>query len=67
MDRRNDNNDEQSRPGQGRESSSSTADSETSDLREANENIRKSQGEDATDTPVDSRKTGNRPRFDRDR
>ena len=36
------------------------------DLREANENIRKSQGDDATGE-VDSRKTGNKPAFDRDR
>ena len=39
---------------------------EPKDLREANENVRKSQGEDATE-PVDSRKTGNKPAFDRDR
>ena len=36
------------------------------DLREANENIRKSQGDDATGT-VDKKKTGNKPAFDRDR
>lgn len=40
---------------------------ETKDLREANENIRKAQDEDAPDTSVDPKKTGNRPRFDRDR
>ncbi len=39
----------------------------TKDLREANENVRKAQGDDAMDTPVDPQKTGNRPRFDRDR
>ena len=38
----------------------------TKDLREANENIRKAQDE-GTDAPVDPKKTGNRPRFDRDR
>lgn len=41
-------------------------DSQTKDVREANDNIRKAQGEDATDAPSDSR-SGNRPRFDRDR
>ena len=40
---------------------------ETRDLREANENIRKAQDEDATSTNVDPKKTGNKPRFDRDR
>ena len=43
---------------------------ETKDLREANENIRKAQDEEATETdvdPVDPKKAGNRPRFDRDR
>lgn len=39
----------------------------TKNLREANENIRKAQGEDAAATTVDPRKTGNKPRFDRDR
>ncbi len=39
----------------------------TRNLRTANENIRKAQGDDALDTPVDPKKTGNRPRFDRDR
>lgn len=39
----------------------------TKDLREANENIRKSQDEEPTDTSVDPKKTGNKPRFDRDR
>jgi hypothetical protein len=37
------------------------------DLREANENIRKTQGEDEFGTPVDQRRAGNKPRFDRDR
>lgn len=41
-------------------------DNETKDVREANDNIRKAQGEDATDPAFDG-KTGNRPRFDRDR
>jgi hypothetical protein len=40
---------------------------ETRDLREANENIRKAQDEDATGTAVEPKKTGNKPRFDRDR
>lgn len=40
---------------------------ETRDLREANENIRKAQNEDTTGPPVDPKKTGNKPRFDRDR
>ena len=40
---------------------------EAKDLREANENIRKAQDEEATDTTVDPKKTGNKPRFDRDR
>ncbi len=39
---------------------------DATDVREANENIRKAQGEDATGTPSDER-SGNRPRFDRDR
>ena len=38
---------------------------DTKDVREANENIRKGQGDDATDMPTD--RSGNRPRFDRDR
>jgi hypothetical protein len=40
------------------------------DLREANENVRKSQGDDATgpvDNKVDNKRTGNKPAFDRDR
>ena len=40
---------------------------ETKDLREANDNIRKAQDEEPTGTPVDPKKTGNKPRFDRDR
>jgi hypothetical protein len=40
---------------------------ETKDLREANENIRKAQDENTAGTPVDSKKAGNKPRFDRDR
>lgn len=40
---------------------------ETKDIREANENIRKAQDEDPTETSVDPKKTGNKPRFDRDR
>ena len=40
----------------------------TKDLREANENIRKAQDdEETTGAPVDPKKTGNKPRFDRDR
>jgi hypothetical protein len=40
---------------------------EKQNLREANENIRKSQDDEATVAPVDPKKTGNKPRFDRDR
>ena len=39
---------------------------ETKDLREANENIRRSQGDAATE-PTDNKKAGNKPAFDRDR
>jgi hypothetical protein len=40
----------------------------TKDLREASENVRKAQDEETADTtPVDPKKTGNKPRFDRDR
>ena len=35
--------------------------------REAEENVRRSRGEDASGEPVDPKKTGNKPRFDRDR
>jgi hypothetical protein len=37
------------------------------DLREANENVRKARDEDPTDVPTDSKKTSNKPAFDRDR
>ena len=40
-------------------------DAQTSRVREANENIRKGQGDDATEMPRG--RSGNRPRFDRDR
>lgn len=40
---------------------------EPKDPREANDNIRKSQDEEPTGAPVDPKKTGNKPRFDRDR
>jgi hypothetical protein len=40
---------------------------QTKDLREANENIRKGQDEEGPDTQIDPKKTGNKPRFDRDR
>ena len=40
---------------------------QTKDLREANDNIRKAQDDEATGTTVDPKKTGNKPRFDRDR
>jgi hypothetical protein len=39
----------------------------TSDLREANDNIRKAQDDEPTGTSVDPKKIGNKPRFDRDR
>ena len=39
----------------------------TKDLREANDNVRKSQDDEPTETAVDPKKTGNKPRFDRDR
>lgn len=39
----------------------------TKDLREANENIRKAQNEEGAEAPIDPKKTGNKPRFDRDR
>lgn len=38
---------------------------ETTSVREANENIRKGQGDDATEMPRG--RSGNRPQFDRDR
>ncbi|MEO5739136.1 MAG: hypothetical protein ABIS29_00885 [Vicinamibacterales bacterium] len=43
---------------------------QTNDPRKANENIRKAQDEESsggTTAPVDPKKTGNKPRFDRDR
>jgi hypothetical protein len=40
-------------------------DSETKEVREANDNIRKAQGDDSVEAPQD--RSGNRPRFDRDR
>ena len=55
------------RPAGNAEAGSTHSDGGTKDLREANENIRKARGEDATDTPVYEKRTGNRPRFDRDR
>lgn len=39
---------------------------ENKDLRKANENVRKGQGDDAT-SPMDTKKSGNKPAFDRDR
>jgi hypothetical protein len=39
--------------------------SETSRVREVNENVRKGQGDDSTQMPRG--RSGNRPRFDRDR
>lgn len=36
-------------------------------LQEVNDNIRKAQDDESTEAPVDPKKTGNRPRFDRDR
>jgi hypothetical protein len=49
------------------EADQNSARGETKDLREANENIRKAQDEEATGTRIDPKKTGNKPRFDRDR
>lgn len=41
---------------------------ETKDLREANENVRKAQDDEPSTSPsVDPKKSGNKPRFDRDR
>ena len=40
-------------------------DEDPKDLREANRNIRKSQGDDAVDSTA--KRAGNRPVFDRDR
>jgi hypothetical protein len=46
---------------------SGRANGEVKDLREANENIRKAQGDDELGTPADGKRAGNKPRFDRDR
>ena len=40
---------------------------ETKDVREAGEHIREAQESDGPDVRVDPKKTGNKPRFDRDR
>jgi hypothetical protein len=40
---------------------------ETNTVREAHENTLKARDEEETHTSVDRKKTGNRPRFDRDR
>ena len=58
--------DESEEPGQSENDRTNSKPDETEDLREANENIRQSQGDDATG-PVDSTKTGNKPAFDRGR
>jgi hypothetical protein len=56
------------KPGADRTGSDRFKDDDTTenDVREANDNIRKAQGDDAPD-PASDRKSGNRPRFDRDR
>jgi len=41
-------------------------DEQDQDVREANKNVRKAQGDDAADSGIDN-KAGNRPRVDRDR
>ena len=46
---------------------SDRANGEVKDLREANENIRKAQGDDELGTPAERQRAGNKPRFDRDR
>jgi hypothetical protein len=51
------------RPSSGADRSSS----EKKSLRETGENIRKARGDDESQTPVDAKRTGNKPRFDRDR
>jgi len=43
------------------------AEGEKKDIRAAQENVRKARDEDAMDAPADAKRTGNRPRFDRDR
>ena len=40
---------------------------DTNKVREAHENTLKARDEEDTHTSVDRKKTGNRPRFDRDR
>lgn len=40
---------------------------ETTNPREANHNTLEARDEEETRTPVDPKKTGNKPRFDRDR
>ena len=55
------------RPAGNDRAGSTRADGDAKDLREANENIRKARGEETMDTPVYAKRTGNRPRFDRDR
>ena len=40
---------------------------EPTTLREAHENTLEARDEEETRTPVDPKKTGNKPRFDRDR
>jgi hypothetical protein len=40
---------------------------ETNKVREAHKNTLNARDEEETDTSVDPKKTGNRPRFDRDR
>ena len=40
---------------------------DTNTIREAHENTLKARDEKETHPPVDRKKTGNRPRFDRDR
>ena len=40
---------------------------ETQKVREAHHNTLKARDEEETHTPVDRKKTGNKPRFDRDR
>lgn len=67
MERDSNNNNNMHEPGADRTGSNRFNDArdekETTNVREANENIRKGQGDDATGMP----RSGNRPRFDRDR
>ena len=67
MESRNQSEHDRDRGAEGNSTSPDSAAGETTNLREANENIRKAQGDDAMETPVDPQKTGNKPRFDRDR